>query len=294
MINGSYWIGAALGSGATLLLLDPDIFSVDLGWRLGFGIGAVLGLGILLVRRFVPESPRWLVTHGYVARGRGDGRRHRAAGRCRGRMRGCRAVDPADAIVVHPHRTFGFGHIVRTMFGRYWRRALVGFSLMVAQAFLYNAIFFTYALVLTRFYDVPASVTGLYLLPFAVGNVIGVFALGSLFDTIGRRQMIAATYAALRRAAGHHRLAVRRRRADRDHAHRAVDGDLLHRLAGGERGLPDGQRDLPAGDAGSGDRVLLLARHRRRRHRRALAVRHPDRHRLARQPVLRLPRRRRC
>jgi MFS family permease len=194
MINGTYWVGAALGSGATVLLLDPALLPVDLGWRLGFGIGAVLGLGILLVRSFVPESPRWLVTHGYDEQAEAtvagierlvSQEVHRRLG----------PVDPASAITVHPHHTFGFGLIVRTMFGRYWRRALVGFSLMVAQAFLYNAIFFTYALVLTRFFHVEASVTGLYLLPFAFGNVLGVYLLGSLFDTIGRRQMIAATYA---------------------------------------------------------------------------------------------------
>jgi MFS family permease len=97
---------------------------------------------------------------------------------------------------VHPRKSFGFGVIVNTMFGRYWRRALVGFSLMVSQAFLYNAIFFTYALVLTRFYRVPASETGLYLLPFALGNFLGVAVLGHFFDTVGRKQMIAATYIA--------------------------------------------------------------------------------------------------
>ena len=194
MINGTYWVGAALGSGATVLLLDPALLPVNLGWRLGFGIGAVLGLGILVVRRFVPESPRWLVTHGYEKQAEKtvagiealvSEEAHRRLG----------PVAPDDTVTVHPHHTFGFGLIIRTMFGRYWRRALVGFSLMVAQAFLYNAIFFTYALVLTRFFHVEASVTGLYLLPFAIGNVLGVYLLGHLFDTIGRKQMIAATYA---------------------------------------------------------------------------------------------------
>jgi MFS family permease len=193
IINGSYWIGAGVGSGATVLLLDPNIFAVNIGWRLGFAIGAVLGLGILLVRGFVPESPRWLVTHGYAQ----DAERT---------VRGIEATvsadvhrtlapaDPADAIVIHPHRTFGFGMILKTVFGRYWKRALVGFSLMVSQAFLYNSVFFTYALVLTRFYAVPAADTGLYLLPFAIGNFLGVLALGPLFDTVGRKPMIAATY----------------------------------------------------------------------------------------------------
>jgi MFS family permease len=194
-INGSYWLGAALGAGSTLLLLDPNIFPVDIGWRVGFGIGAVLGLGILLVRRFVPESPRWLITHGYEREAEATVMNIEAQVDSETDQR-LPKVDPSDAITVHPRHSFGFGMVIKTMFGHYWRRALVGFSLMVAQAFLYNAIFFTYALVLTRFYDVKSSVTGLYLLPFAIGNFLGVLVLGSFFDSIGRKQMIAATYLA--------------------------------------------------------------------------------------------------
>jgi MFS family permease len=192
-INGSYWVGAAFGAGATVVLLDRSLFPLDVGWRLGFGIGAVLGIGILLVRGFVPESPRWLITHGYEA----DAERTVRAveeivhAEHPGRLP---PVDAADAIVVHPHRSFGFRAILKTIFGRYWTRALVGFALMVSQAFLYNAIFFTYALVLTKFYRVPGSETGLYLLPFAIGNFLGVLVLGHLFDTIGRKPMIATTY----------------------------------------------------------------------------------------------------
>jgi MFS family permease len=195
-INGSYWVGAALGSGATLIFLDPALFSVDMGWRVGFGVGALLGLVILTVRRFVPESPRWLVTHGYAREAEAAVTDIEALVDSETDAR-IPKVDPHDAIMVHPRRTFGFIIIIiNTMFGRYWRRALVGFSLMVAQAFLYNAIFFTYALVLTQFYQVPASTTGLYLLPFALGNFLGVMVLGHFFDTVGRKQMIAATYAA--------------------------------------------------------------------------------------------------
>jgi MFS family permease len=193
-INGSYWVGAALGALSTLVFLNPKLFAIDVGWRVGFFVGAVLSLFILLVRRNVPESPRWLVTHGQAARAeqlvRGIEDSAAAAGR---------AVPPADdseAITLHPRAHFGFAEVVKTMFRDYRRRSLLGFALMISQAFLYNAIFFTYALVLTRFYAVPAADTGLYLLPFAAGNFLGVILLGHYFDTIGRRQMIAATYLA--------------------------------------------------------------------------------------------------
>ncbi len=193
IINGSFWIGAAGGSLATIVLLDPRIFPVNLGWRFGFGIGAFLGLYILLLRRHIPESPRWLAVHG---------RHERAEGVVReieekvARESGRKLADPEEFLTIYPREHFGFGIVARTMFREYPTRSILGLSLMISQAFLYNAIFLTYALVLTRFYGVPAPDTGIYLLPFAVGNFLGPLLLGHFFDTIGRRQMITATYIA--------------------------------------------------------------------------------------------------
>jgi MFS family permease len=194
-INGSYWIGAAMGALSTVIFLNPHLFDIDLGWRVGFFFGAVLCFFILLLRRYIPESPRWQVTHG-----RSD-QAERVVAAIEKRVRaqsGQPLGMPNDshAITLHPRWRFGFGLILRAALGQYRRRAMLGLALMISQAFLYNAIFFTYALVLTHFYAVPASDTGLYLLPFAAGNFIGVVVLGHYFDTIGRRQMIAATYLA--------------------------------------------------------------------------------------------------
>ena len=196
MINGSYWIGAALGAAATLLLLDPARFPIWLGWRLAFAIGATLGLIVIFFRRWIPESPRWLMIHGRnheaerivseveesikSATVPSTSLRTGADRRYRTRIR-TRTHTPWREIwdaIVHEHR----------------RRSLLGIILMLTQAFFYNAIFFTYALVLMRFYRVPEQSVGGYLLPFALGNVLGPLVLGHLFDTIGRKPMIAATY----------------------------------------------------------------------------------------------------
>jgi MFS family permease len=189
-INGTYWIGAAAGSMATLVLLDPRYFAIDVGWRVGFGIGALLGLVIIFYRNHVPESPRWLMTHGQpeeASRIVADIEHHlKAEGK---------ALDPTSGtILVKPHHRVGFAEIARTMAFTYPGRTTLGLTLMIAQAFLYNAIFFTYALVLTNFYHVPADKTGLYLVPFAVGNFLGPILLGPWFDTVGRKPMIAGTY----------------------------------------------------------------------------------------------------
>ena len=192
-INGSYWIGAAGGSLATTVLLDAARFPVDVGWRLGFGVGAVLGAVVLVARRHVPESPRWLVIHGQHARAEEvmaeiEARLHPAP------ERGGAKTAPEDYLIIRRRRRVNLADVIDTLFRRYPRRAALGLTLIAAQAFLYNAIFFTYALVLVRFYAVPESDTGLYLLPFAAGNFLGPLLLGRFFDTIGRRICIASTY----------------------------------------------------------------------------------------------------
>jgi MFS family permease len=189
IINGSYWIGAALGAGATLWLLDPRLVPISLGWRSAFGIGAVLGLIVIFFRQWVPESPRWLMIHGRNAAAEAIVARFEEAA---GTSRLTIPNEPSTRIRSRTHTPWS--EIWNAIVHQHRRRSLLGFVLMLTQAFFYNAIFFTYPLVLMRFYGVPPENAGLYLLPFALGNVLGPIVLGHLFDTIGRKPMITATY----------------------------------------------------------------------------------------------------
>ena len=189
VINGSFWIGAALGALGSLVLLDPAVIDPEHGWRLAFFIGAALAAVIFLMRFWIPESPRWLMTHGHVEEAQ------RVVEGIEARL----AASPQSDLPRARLRTRAatpLGEVARTLFVDHRQRALVGLSLMASQAFFYNAIFFTYALVLTDFYGVASGHVGKYILPFAVGNFLGPVLIGRLFDSWGRRPMIALTYIA--------------------------------------------------------------------------------------------------
>ncbi|WP_030171989.1 MFS transporter [Spirillospora albida] len=188
IINGSFWLGAAAGALLTVPLLSQ--FAVDVGWRLAFGLGVVLGLIILVVRRNVPESPRWLIIHGHTERaeelvGGVEEEVRRETGRD--------LPDAEESIRIHQRKSLGFGVIAASLWRHYPKRALLGFSLFIGQAFLYNAITFGYAEILTTFFDIGAD-TGYFYAVIALGNFLGPLLLGPLFDTVGRIPMISGCY----------------------------------------------------------------------------------------------------
>jgi MFS family permease len=189
VINGSFWIGAAIGAVSSIVLLDAALIGPDLGWRLAYLTGACLGLVVFVMRMWIPESPRWLMIHGRPDEAHAivDEIERSSTGQVQDQQE-----FPKIRLRMRSHTPLG--EVARTLFSVYRQRSLVGLVLMVAQAFFYNAIFFTFALVLTDFFAIPASHVGWYILPFAAGNFLGPLLLGRLFDTLGRRVMITLTY----------------------------------------------------------------------------------------------------
>ncbi|WP_242441057.1 MFS transporter [Streptomyces sp. CB02923] len=194
VINGSFWLGAIGGSLLSIVMLNPAVFPLNVGWRLTFALGVVLGLVVLLVRRNVPESPRWLFIHG-----RGDeadalvSSIEKQITEEKGRQ-GKPLPEPEGKITIHPRSSIGFLEIARTVFSRYRRRAVLGLALFIGQAFLYNAVTFGFGAILTTFFDVSTARTGYFFAVMAAGNFLGPLLLGKLFDTVGRRIMISGTY----------------------------------------------------------------------------------------------------
>src|SRR4051794_31807531 len=191
VINGSFWIGAALGAVSAIWLLDPEIAGPDVGWRVAYLGGACLGLIVLVMRIWIPESPRWLMIHGQPERAEAIAADIERSGR-RDQQDVRQIAFPKIRLRMRSHTPLG--EVLRTVFSTYRQRAVVGLVLMSAQAFFYNAIFFTFALVLTDFYGIATDQVGWYILPFAAGNFLGPLLLGRLFDTLGRRAMITFTY----------------------------------------------------------------------------------------------------
>lgn len=190
-INGTWWLGSAAGGLLTILLLNPAVFPESIGWRLCFVFGAVLGVAIIIVRRVIPESPRWLMTHGRV---RDAEAVVSQIERQVSQDHGTTLAEPDDHLTIHPRPHATMLTVARELFQSYPRRTALGIGLMVTQSFMYNAVSFTYPLLLTKYYGILDNRIGFYILPFALGNFLGPLLLGRYFDTVGRKPMISLTY----------------------------------------------------------------------------------------------------
>ena len=191
-VNGSWWAGTAAGALLTIPLLNSHVIPDSIGWRICFLLGAALGIGILFVRRALPESPRWLMTHGQTEAAERIVRDIETT--VMGEQGLQRLSMPRGFVTMYTPIRASLLTVWHELLHSYPTRTLLGATLMVTQSFLYNSIFFTYALVLSKFYGIEASHVGLYLVPFAIGNFFGPLVLGRFFDSVGRRRMIAWTY----------------------------------------------------------------------------------------------------
>ncbi len=270
-INGSYWAGAAGGALLAVLALNESIFAVDIGWRLCFGLGAVLGLGVLIVRRSVPESPRWLFIHG-----REEEAERIVAGIEREveESTGEKLAEPEGEMTVRQRRVIPLSLTVRSVVTLYPKRTVLGLALFIGQAFLYNSILFGLGDLLGTYFKVSSGNVPYYLAVFAVGNLFGPLVLGRLFDTVGRKPMIAGTY--LLSGVLLIGVAVQGSRSHGDEPGGGAHGDLLLRVGWGQRRVPDRLGDLPDGDPGAVHLGVLRRGHGHRGDHRAAAVLSPD------------------
>ncbi|HEU5060113.1 MAG TPA: MFS transporter [Kofleriaceae bacterium] len=189
-IAGTYWAGAMIAAAAQILLLNPDLLPIDLGWRISLVLGPAIGLMIWPLRKYIPESPRWQLTHGFEKEAEATVDKIEADIRASGVQ--LTAVDPAHAVVIRRNEQVSYARLLSLMFQRYLSRTVLSLGLMITQSFLYNAIFFTYTLILADFYKVANP--SYYIFPFALGNLLGPLLIGRFFDTVGRRKMISLTY----------------------------------------------------------------------------------------------------
>jgi MFS family permease len=190
-INGSFWVGAGLGALVTVPLLDPTIVSnQEIGWRFAFGLGVVLALAILWIRKNVPESPRWLFIHG--REDNADEIVREIEGNVESSTDQPLEDVSDDTITIRQRKVIPFTMIAKTVFTLYPKRTALCFTLFVGQAFLYNAFFFTFGDTLGTFFGVTQ--VGWYIAAFAASNFLGALLLSRLFDHVGRIPMIAGTY----------------------------------------------------------------------------------------------------